>query len=329
MNTASSAFAHRRWIILATAVLLATVTGSVTAAEAPSLSDPAYQGKPLSYWIAALETPQSTAGQPKQVAAEEAIHSMGPDAIPSILRYRRGPRLQRLELIGRACGLFGPEGEAKLVEALSDPDPAMRETALAVLPKSAFQAAVPDIVKLLADPVRPVRAAAILCLMRLAPDHEETIAALIDALHDDAPAGPARELQFSREDAAIALGKLGAKAKAAVAELTNLLTDSNDSLREAAATALWKIERNPGVVPILAECLEGARDYQTCVRLMKTLADIGPAAKPAVGVIRRKVEEPGVSFAPATVDLGEAAVDALAKIDPPSAAEARKKLNPR
>jgi HEAT repeats len=326
MNTPSFEPILKGWAFSITVVLLAMMAPRLLAADAPPSSEPVYQDKPVAYWVAALEAPQSASGKSKQVEAEEAIHAMGPEAIPSILRYRRGNRALRLELIGRACAIFGPEGEVKLVDALNDSDPTVRETALAVLPKTAFQAALDDVLKLVADPVRPVRTAAIQALVRLAPDREETIAALIEALHDLSPAPAGREPQFSRGDAALALGKLGPKAQTAIPELNRLLTDPDDDLREAAATALWKIEHNPSVVPVLAERLEEARDYQTCLRVMKTLAEIGPAAKPAVPVIRKKIEEPGVSFVPSTVDLGQAAVEALAKIDPQAAAEARKKL---
>jgi HEAT repeat protein len=326
MNTTSSAPVHHRLAVVIAALLLPVFAQGVIAAEPSSSSEPVYQGKSVSDWVAALEPPQSVSTRSKQAEAEEAIHAIGPDAIPSILRYRRGARVQRLELIRHACAVLGPEGEARIVDALNDSDPVVRETALQVLPKTAFQAATDDIIKLVSDPVRPVRAAAVLTLLRLAPDHPETVTALIEALHDTSPAASERDLQFSREDAAVALGKLGPKAKAAIPDLMDLLTDSNDDLREAAASAVWKIERNPSVIPVLAERLQDARDYQTCVRVMKTLAEIGPAAKSAVPVIRKKIEDPGVSFVPATVDLAQVAVDALAKIDPAAAAEARKRL---
>jgi len=103
----------------------------------------------------------------------------------------------------------------------------------------------------------------------------------------------------------LTLATLGSKAKAAVPELMKLLEDPNDDAREAAATALWKIERYAGVVPVLAERMETATDYQTLIRVMNLLGEIGPAAKLAVPVIQKKIEDPGVSFVPATVDLAK------------------------
>src|SRR4051812_48325445 len=113
---------------------------------------------------------------------------------------------------------------------------------------------------------------------------------------------PPKESDFSREDAALTLGALGSKAKAAVPELTTLLTDPSDETREAAAIALWRIERSTEVVPVLVDRLESARDYQTCLRVMKVLAEMGPQAKAAVPSLRRKIEDSGISFVPPTVD---------------------------
>jgi HEAT repeats/HEAT repeat len=326
MNTPSLQSNLRRPALILLAILSAVSAQPVFAADEPASSGPLYRDKPVAYWVAALETPQSASGRPKQVEAEEAIHALGPDAIPFILRYQQGNRAQRLDLIRHACAVIGPEGEAKIVDALADLDSSVRENALEALPKSAVPAAMGDILKLLGDPAQPVRSAAIRTLVRLAPGDPETITALIEALHDANPASDQSDSAFTSEDAAITLGKLGAKAKAAVPALTELLTDSNDALREAAATALWRIEKSPRGVTVLAERLDEAQDYQTCVRVMKTLAEMGPAAKSAVPVIQKKIEEPGVPFVPATVDLGQLAVDTLAKIDPKAAAESRKKL---
>jgi HEAT repeat protein len=208
---------------------------------------------------------------------------------------------------------------------LHDPSNLVRQTALEILPKTAFQVALDDIIRLAADPVPSVRGAAISALVRLGPDREETIAALMEALNQPSGATAAGETQFTRQDAAAALAGLGPKAKPALPELTRLLGDPDDETREAAATALWKIGQDPHTIPVLVELLENARDYQACSRILKLLGEMGPAAKSAVPVIRKKIEDPGVSFAPATVDLVQIALDSLAKVDPAAAAEARKK----
>ena len=309
--------------LLGVALIVAAVARS---AEPLLFSGATHQGKPVEYWVAALEPGRSVSTQPKVAEAEEAIHALGPDAIPAILRYRGGTREQRLALIRHACALLEPEGDQKLVEALSDNDAIVRETALEVLPKSTLPAALDDMVRLLIDPVRSVRTAALLAMVRLAPEREETITGLVEALHELPSSSAAAAAEFSREDAALTLGTLGAKAKPAIPALTDLLADSKDEVREAAATALWKIERNPHVVPVLVDRLENARDYQTCVRVLKILSEIGPAAKAAVPVIARKIEEPGVSFVPRTVDLGQLALETLTKIDPTAAAAARRRL---
>jgi HEAT repeat protein len=198
---------------------------------------------------------------------------------------------------------------------------------LEILPKTTMPAAMDDLVKLVGDPVRSVRDAAVLALVRLAPEREETIAALGEALQEvKAGNETSGTATFSREDAALTLAKLGPKAKAAVPELTRLLTDQNDYTREVAATALWRINRDPATPPILAECLDEARDYQTCVRLLRLLTEMGKAAGPAVPAIIKRVEDPGVNFAPPNVDISQLALDPLTKIAAAAAAAAKKKL---
>lgn len=319
---------HRRWVDQPACwiALLSLAISTLGAMDEPlTANEPKHNGKTVSQWVAALQPGDSVSAQPQQAEAEEALHTIGPDAIPFILRYHDTNKKQRLTLIRHACAVLTPEGDFKLMEALSDSDPRMRETALEVLPKSVLPAAVSDLTKLSADPVRTVRIASLHALLRLAPEREETITALLDFLRDDT-AGPSSENNdFTREDAALELGHLGSKATAAVGELTRLLSDDEEGLREAAATALWKIARKTDGVPVLIERLETARDYQTALRALRVLGEIGAAAKSAVPAIRNKIEDPGVSFVPPNVDFTRLALAALQKIDPASAAELRKK----
>jgi HEAT repeat protein len=292
----------------------------------PAPVDLTYKGKPLMYWMAALESGRPASATPKQADAEEAIHSIGPEAVPAILRYRRGTPAQRLEVIRHACAILSPDADVKLVDAIKDPDPSTREMALEVLPDSAVGLGIDDVVRAVADPVRSVRNAAIRALVRLVSDRDETIAALIEALHSPAPTAESEKNPFSPEDAAWALAGIGPKAKAALPELARYLNDPNDDLREAVATALWKIDRDTSVVPILAERLSNASNYQSAVRVMKLLGEIGPQAKIAVPVLQKKIEEPGISFIPSSGEFEQAALEALTKIDPASAEKVRGKL---
>jgi HEAT repeat protein len=304
--------------------LLAALSITFVRAEPPASTEFVFKGKPLASWLAALEPASSSSAASKIPEAEEAIHAIGPDAISAILRYSRGSRAQRLDVIRHACAVLSPEGDANLADALKDPDPSVREMALEVLPSSATALALDDVLKALADPVRPVHNAALGALVRLAPQRDETVAALIESLQDLSSASDPKESQFTRDDAALALGSLGAKAKSAVPELIRMLDDSNDFTREAAATALWKIDRNPQAIPILIERLENAQDYQTCRRVMKLLGEIGPPAKGAVGILLKRIEDPGVNFVPPGVDLSQMGLEALGRIDPQAAARYRK-----
>jgi HEAT repeat protein len=292
----------------------------------PASVDLTYKGRPLTYWMAALESGRPPSATPKQADAEEAIHSIGPEAVPAILRYRRGTPAQRREVIRHACAVLEPDADVKLVDAIKDPDPSVREAALEVLPDSAIGIGLDDVVKAVADPVRSVRNAAIRALVRLVPERDETIAALVEALHAPTPTAESEKNAFSPEDAAWALAGIGAKAKAALPELAKYLNDPNGDMREAVATALWKIDHDTSVVPVLAERLSNASNYQTAVRIMKLLGEIGSPAKIAAPVLRKKIEEPGINFIPSSGEFEQAALDALTKIDPLSAEQARAKL---
>jgi HEAT repeat protein len=314
------------WPDVSVALLLVGSINPAFSAEPLATAVLMHQGRPVSYWLAALEPTPSIAPQPKQAEAEEAIHALGSDAIPTVLRFSDPNRDHRLATVRHACAILAPEGDPKLIDALHDVDAMVRETALAVLPKTVLPAALDDVIGLLSDPVRSVHSAAVQALVRLAPEREETVAALVAVLHDLNAVPAKQESELSREDAAVTLGNLGAKAKAAVPALVDLLTDPSEQMREAAAVALWRIEANTQGIPTLIDRLENARDYQTALRVMKVLAEMGPLAKSAVPVIRAKLDDAGLSFVPPTLNFGQAVVEAVAKIDPAAAGEARRKL---
>src|SRR5262249_46949577 len=79
-------------------------------------------------------------------------------------------------------------------------------------------------------------------------------------------------------------------------------------------------EKNPGVVGQLTTELAQATDYRSCVSIIISLGEIGPAAKDAVPII---MEKAGQRNAPtdryALRSLKDVARRALSKIDPEAA----------
>ena len=116
------------------------------------------------------------------------------------------------------------------------------------------------------------------------------------------------------------LAAIGPDAREAVPTLKRVLRDDNPKVRLAAAIALWKIEKNTAVVPVLARLLgeadaDGDREW-IAYQAAETLGEMGPAAREALPELRKvPLGKDGNLFAQV------AAKDAIAKIDP---AEAKK-----
>jgi len=85
----------------------------------------------------------------------------------------------------------------------------------------------------------------------------------------------------------LTLATLGSKAKAAVPELMKLAGGSERRRPRSCRNRAVEIERYAGVFRC-CERMETATDYQTLIRVMNLLGEIGPAAKLAVPVIQRK-----------------------------------------
>jgi HEAT repeat protein len=184
-----------------------------------------------------------------EAAQEAALRVLGKlglaasEAVPAIVQAMvdLNPRV-RLAAI-RALGQFGPEAESavpELIQMLVPGPPSVGEAAANALtnidPNWRSHPAVPVIAETLAghlsDPKAPEEFAVDMLAMIGAP----AVPALIGALES-----PNR---FARQNAAKALGKMGAEAQAAIPALTRALQDVSGWVREEAARALAEIERS-------------------------------------------------------------------------------------
>jgi HEAT repeat protein len=211
---------------------------------------------------------------------------------------------------------FKDKPVADWTKRLSDKDARIRLQAALALAQygPAAKAAVSGLCKVLQADSSEVRYAAATALGAIGPEAKAGLNALIHALDD--------KDWFVAVAAAQALEKLGPAAKAAVPALTRVL-QPRDAVKDyrpircaAVALALVKIDPQAKVVkPALAlvvdKLLDDDRQDNDGSRVVgaQTLGQFGPAAKPAVGALVRRLKDKD-----ATVRI--AAADALMKIQP-------------
>jgi len=223
-----------------------------------------------------------------RAGAARALGGRNAEAVPALAAALKDGafevRFAAAEALTRVGGweVARTAGLPVFVEALRAADANTRGRAcdLLVLLRADAKAAVPDIQKLLKDPVREVQFTAALALVGIdAPNAAGAVpvltAALGDTVHD------------SR--AAAALGTLGPVAKAAVPELVKHFEAKSAHLRIECASAAARIDpaRAPDAVKVLAAVLQDAKLTKGMPRIhaAQALAQIGAPAKAAVPVL--------------------------------------------
>ena len=160
-----------------------------------------------------------------RVASHHALVRIGAPAVPALSDALKGADLRGWFSISLALGKIGPDARAAvpaLSEGLGHKDRAIRLLAVSALVKI--------------DPKNPA----------IKPTLSETVAALIDLLRE--PEGALREW------AVLTIGQIGADAAAAVPALTARLTESDPSVRVAAAETLARLGKS--AVPALIKALK-------------------------------------------------------------------------
>jgi hypothetical protein len=201
--------------------------------------EPVYQGKPLSRWLesyVATGTNQPTYQSRMQrlkdrSMADEALHSAGTNAFPTLLRMLRAddpPLKVKLMLLA---------GRQHFISIHYVPDETRNEMALAGFRTLGDEAkgAVPSIVasyrESMADNSKIV---AIKSLGAIHESPEQCVPLLIKAMHD--PSSPVRFW------AVFTIGSFGRFAKTAGPTVTGLLQDQDRSVRSVATNALMQID---------------------------------------------------------------------------------------
>jgi HEAT repeat protein len=257
----------KRGILLA--VLLIPLAGGLVWMLS-RLSEPVYQGKPLSAWLeqyyAADRSDVYPANGRASLEAKSAISQIGTNCLPTLLRlistrdspltkqllaHLPKPWLTRLQLQQRTwhdhqrglIGFFllGPMAKPAvpaLVALVSDRDPGVRATAVSVLVQFGPEAhaAVPALLKCLNDPRSAVRIEAMICLGNIHSQPELVIPVMMDCLQGPAPATPIRYY------AVVGIGNFGTQAKPAVPTLLRLLDDEDAQIRSLVTNSLLGID---------------------------------------------------------------------------------------
>ena len=152
--------------------------------------------------------------------------------------------------------------------------------ALGVLPASAAESSVGDLLGALKSPDEAARLQAIDQLGALGPKAAEAVGPLSELLSD----GSAQV----RAHAARALGQIGPAAKPAIPALVELLKDPDESIRRQAIAAGLAIHPGPEVaVPLCVKLLEDS-DPGVRLRVMSAIADAGSRAVPGLIVALKK-----------------------------------------
>ena len=194
------------------------------------------------------------------------------------LRFHFRPPADKLQYWGaRGIGLLGPIGKTAVPELrtlLSSPLPHIRASAATALGKMGYHSAdaVPQLITLILDPDPNVRTATCRALGDLKRIANPAIPAIIRCLSDTnfpvfsaalaavnrIGTGPtltvpplrgqlAQSNPRIRYDAATALGGYGTQARTAVLDLLEVVLDTDNSVRDAAAWALFTIDPDTAV----------------------------------------------------------------------------------
>ncbi len=243
--------------------------------------EPAYQGKPLSRWIAEIRAGRDSA--PYQIGPSrtqrEAVQAMGLEALPPLLEsvrprnyqpwwpatYRRCyeslPTVLRELLpvparsgseneavfqwfVGTHCQLLRPEAEPLLIRTLRHARPEVRATAAAAL--GGLTNSSPMIFTALTncfrDPDVEVRRCVVDAISCFGPAASNAVPAIVENLR---LGGLTAQFQPSANEqawAAIALGKIGSGAFGAVPVLREgAVQRTNSYFRVTSSVALWRI----------------------------------------------------------------------------------------
>ena len=323
--------------------------------------EPAYQGKPLSRWIAEIKAgdPNNPSRFGLSPAQREAIQSMGLEALPALLEavrplkyepwwkaaYRRCyaglpsamsrhlPVPVRQDMV-REMALQGqvvevarrlrPQSEPLLIKTLKHPRPEVRAVAARGLGWQTNTS--PQMFSALTNSLRDrdseVRRCVVEAISCFGPAASNAVPAIADNILPKNRPVDFRPSDVERAWAAMALGKIGPGAVAAVPVLQQGAGQStNTYFRVTSAVALWRIRHQPAdALPALLQEW-AAYDPHMKWMILGCFGEMGSGAATAVPLITAFLDSPPDVADPNDGYNRSLALDALRKIAPVVAQE--------
>lgn len=277
-----------------------------------------YQGKPASCWLDHFSSPWEGTNLPLL-----AFQAMGSNAVPYLIRVlETKPSALGKKLDAELYGISGrgqnlPERfKQRLPSAMRMED--RREHAAFILSElgPVAEAAIPALVRIIEDPNEG---------WRLTGEARRALFSMGEKLASQTP----RFMEYIKRGGVEArglgaryLGSIGPKAKQAIPLLLETV-DGDDSriVRWAAASALWKIDRQTNVaLRVFAANMDGTNRIRPTA--FSYLAEMGPAAKPAAPAIAAWLEDDDES-------ARDSAVKTLEAVDPDLLEARLRELNHR
>jgi HEAT repeat protein len=197
-------------------------------------AEPQHRGKPLSYWLGALDL--NTRGFEQHAEAVESLVAIGPPAVSSLHDLLDDADIDKR--IGAATALLRIDPEASLPEVRqrlegSDPRLAISMAYGMIRSNVGAELAVPVLARTMKDADYYLHNQSIKALGELGPQSTTAVPALAELLRHDDP-----EIRWR---GAFVLVRVGPSATAAVPALCDALSDPEAKVREGAAYALGAI----------------------------------------------------------------------------------------
>ena len=322
--------------------------------------EPSYHGKPLSRWIAeikaGLDNPSRWALSPIQ---SEAIQAMGMEALPGLVQAIRpedyepwwratyrwcharlplvlSQHLPRPAPLNRDREMFfqiqvvqdaqrlRPQSEPLLIRSLRHALPEVRAMAAQGLgsPTNTSPEIFSALTNCLRDPEVKVRCQVVEALSLFGPPASNAVPAMATNILLNGPQDTSRGVMYERALTAMALGRIGYGALAAVPVLQEGAAQRTDSyFRVTSAVALWQIRHQPA--DALSALMEEFVRYDSDMKwmILNCWGEMGPGAAAAVPALVNFLHAPPIAGDGDDGYNRQLALDALRKIAPDAAAK--------
>jgi HEAT repeat protein len=285
--------------------------------------------------------PQPDSGFLVRNRAVHAISLLGHAAVPNLVRFLTDANSDVRQVVLRSLAFMGVDADSAAVavsKLLKDPDERIRMAALGALRAMGAnrRRAIPALVEALQDSANSVDvlAAVAAVLGAIGADAQVAAVELNDILTD--PNSDAR----AREQAAVALCRIKGDTNAMAFLLEKLENCRKNWSKDPNAVSRWGLveparqlaaddENEPVENTMPPARLVGifvthsSDGFDTCLRVVNALGEMGPLAEPAVATLLDLIRQP--NFHPSVKVLEprllKAAREALAKIDPEAASK--------